>query len=174
MSRAFMPHADSATLASSRNPRPLQVRKPTARVLIADDHSIFRQALRATLEANPEFAVVGESANATEVVEHARELVPDVCLIDSSLDELDGMTPVRQIAQLGLGIRLLVLAPRGDRAVTVDALRSGARGVVPKGTPTPLLYRSIRRVMHGEVWVDRDAVSHLVDALVAMDRRAPA
>lgn len=138
------------------------------RVLIADDHPIFRKGLRNVLAAEPGFAVVGEAENGEEAVRMSRELLPDVLLLDLAMPGVSGMEALAELAAAAPGqLRTIMLTAAIEKAEIVKALQLGAAGVVLKSATTELLVKSIRSVMAGQHWIGRDAVSDLVQALRA-------
>jgi two-component system nitrate/nitrite response regulator NarL len=135
------------------------------RVLIADDHAMFRDGLRKLLEGEPGFAVVGEAADGEKLVELARETKADIILLDLSMPRQDGMEVLRELAALEIPVRTLLLTASIDKAQVVQALKLGAYGVILKESTSQRLFESIRCVMGGQYWVGRESVSDLVRAL---------
>jgi two-component system nitrate/nitrite response regulator NarL len=138
---------------------------PVVRIVIADDHRIFRAGLRRLLEAEPGFAVVGEAADGTEVAALVEQLRPDILLLDVAMPRMPGLEVLRALADRGTPVRTIVLTAAIDRTAFVKALQLGAWGVVLKEAATDLLFKSIRSVMAGQYWVGRETVSDLVQAL---------
>ncbi len=136
-----------------------------ARILIADDHPIFRDGLRRLLEAEPNLTVVGEAVNGDDAVRLARMLRPDVLLLDVAMPEASGLDVLHTVAEIPEGPRVILLTAAIERADIVKALERGARGVVLKESATGLLLKAIRIVMEGGYWMGRDSVSDLVAAL---------
>lgn len=137
----------------------------TIRILIADDHPIFRDGLRKLLEAEPGLKVVGEACDGAEAVAMARQLTPDILLLDLAMPRLPGIEALRELVSTPTPVRTILLTAAIERAQIVEALQLGARGVVLKESATQMLLRSIRTVMAGQYWVGRESVSDLVATL---------
>jgi DNA-binding NarL/FixJ family response regulator len=137
------------------------------RILIADDHPMFRQGLRAMLETNNDFEVIGEASNGSEAVTMTQESRPDVLLLDVSMPVLSGFDVLREISSLE-NIRPIMLTAAITKSEIVQALQLGARGVVWKDVGAEILFKSVRCVMQDELWVSRETVSDLVDTLRTM------
>ncbi|HUX10655.1 MAG TPA: response regulator transcription factor [Terriglobia bacterium] len=134
----------------------------SVRILVADDHPIFRDGLRKLLEAERDFEVIGEASDGGEAIEMAQRLKPDILLLDLSMPRVPGLEAVRELRNSVEAIRVILLTAAIDREQIVDALHHGVRGVVLKESATQLLLKSIRCVMAGQYWVGRESVSDLV------------
>lgn len=135
------------------------------RILIADDHILFRDGLRKLLQTEPGFQVVGEASDGEMLIALARETKPDLILIDLSMPRQDGMEVLRELASSAFSGRTLLLTASIEKAQVVQALKLGAYGVILKESTTQRLFDCIRCVMAGEYWIGRESVSDLVKAL---------
>jgi two-component system, NarL family, nitrate/nitrite response regulator NarL len=135
------------------------------RILLADDHPIFRSGLRSLLEAEPGFVVCGEAEDGRDAVRKLRQLRPDVMLLDLSMPGAGGLEALRDLADERGNTRVLLLTAAIEEEELVTALQLGARGVVMKDAPATTLVRAVRGVLAGEYWVGRDRVTTLVEAL---------
>ena len=135
------------------------------RILIADDHSIFRDGVRKLLEAEGGFTVVGEATNGSEALDLVNQLQPDVLLLDISMPRLTGLEVLRRLSNQPAPLRTILLTASVEKSEIIEALLLGAHGVVPKQSASRMLFKSIRTVMAGEFWVSRDMVSDLVETL---------
>jgi two-component system, NarL family, nitrate/nitrite response regulator NarL len=142
----------------------MDTKESTVRILIADDHTIFRDGLRRLLEAEPELQVAGEAADGVETIAQTRELNPDVLLLDLAMPRVPGMDVLRELSASGeIHTKIIVLTAAVERLEIVQALQFGARGVVMKEAATQLLMKAIRTVMAGQYWIGREAVGDIVE-----------
>ncbi|WP_456548879.1 response regulator transcription factor [Blastococcus sp. SYSU D00813] len=129
---------------------------PVIRVLIAEDQSMVRGALRALLELEDDIRVVAEVGRGDEVVAAAREHAPDVALLDIEMPGCDGLEAARALAAEVPGTRAVVLTTFGRPGFLRRAMEVGAAGFLVKDAPVAELARSIRAVVAGERVIDRD------------------
>jgi two-component system, NarL family, nitrate/nitrite response regulator NarL len=148
-------------------------RSQPVRILIADDHPIFRDGLKRLLESEGEFKVIGEACDGVEAVSMARQLIPEVMLLDLAMPRRQGLEALRELAQDPRSVRVILLTAAAEKEQIVEALQLGARGVVLKDSATQILLKSIRAVMNGEYWVGRESVSNLVLYLRTLVSPAP-
>ena len=122
----------------------------TLRILVAEDHPLFRKGMISLLASVPEFEVVGEAATGEEAVARAAELQPDVVLMDLQMPNVNGIDATREILQESPSIRVLVVTLFEDDDSVFMALRAGARGYVLKDADEEEMVLSIRAVGKGE------------------------
>ncbi len=113
-------------------------------LVLADDHPVVRQGLRAVLEAEPSFSVVGEVADGLEVLPLVERLRPDVLIVDVMMPGLSGLEVTRQVRQRSPGTRVLVLSMYANEIYVLEALRNGASGYVLKGASAADLVEAVR------------------------------
>jgi DNA-binding NarL/FixJ family response regulator len=135
------------------------------RILIADDHPIFRDGLKRLLEAERNFKVVGEACDGVEAVTLVHQLRPEILLLDLAMPRRPGLEALRELSAETITARVILLTAAAEKEQIVEALQLGARGVVLKDSATQILLKAIRAVMNGEYWVGRESVSNLVQYL---------
>jgi DNA-binding NarL/FixJ family response regulator len=120
------------------------------RVLIADDHTIFRKGVRALLNSLPNMEVVGEAEDGEAVIQMANELQPDVILMDIQMPNMNGVEATRQIVNDNSDIGIIMLTMFDDDNSTFSAMRAGAKGYILKGASQSEMIRSIEGVANGQ------------------------
>lgn len=132
------------------------------RIVVADDHAIFRAGLRALLDAQPDMQVVGEAGDGAQALAKVRELQPDVVLLDLSMPGMDGLTALRYMHEDGLTSRALVLTMHAENEYLFQVLESGGYGYVLKQAVDTDLFEAIRTVAAGEVFLYPTATTLLL------------
>jgi DNA-binding NarL/FixJ family response regulator len=120
------------------------------RILIVDDHEIFRRGLRSLLESRPEIEICGEATNGLEAVERAKEIQPDVILMDISMPLLDGLQATRQIRNQVPKSSVLLLSQHDSSHMLSAALKAGASAYVTKSQVSLCLLTALEGVIRGE------------------------
>jgi len=143
------------------------------RVLIADDHPLFRHGIAALLGASEEFQVVGEATSGEEVVTLAEQLQPDVILMDIHMPKMSGIDATRQILHTSPHIRILMITMSEDDGSVFAAMRAGARGYVLKEAQKDDMLRAIRAVGRGEAIFSPAIAGRLIDFFAAPRPAAP-
>lgn len=135
-----------------------------ARVLIADDHEIFRTGLRQALSGAPGIDIVGEAATGTEAVEQCERLKPDVLVLDLHMPQMNGMQVVETLNARGLRPRILVLSAFDDAPYVEAMQRLGVSGYVPKSRPPSTIQIAIQAVAEGgSMWYVSASANPLTD-----------
>jgi two-component system, NarL family, response regulator YdfI len=142
------------------------------RVLIVDDHLVVREGLRAILATAPDIALVGEAVDGAQAIQLARELVPDVVLMDLRMPGLDGIRAVEQIKAYDAEIEVVILTTYDDDEYIVRGLCAGARGYLLKDTKRQALFETIRAAARGESLLPPAILEKVVSHLA--EPRAPA
>ncbi|MBI4715445.1 MAG: response regulator transcription factor, partial [Nitrospirae bacterium] len=124
----------------------------TIRILIADDHTLFRQGLRRLLDSEGDFTVVGEASDGIEAVQQAELLRPDVVVMDVSMPRLNGMETVREIHRLLPGTPVILLTMHEDPFVPHEGMRLGASGYLLKKSVDREVFQAIREVHAGKTY----------------------
>lgn len=120
------------------------------RILIADDHPLFRDGMHGLLDSIPDTEVVGEATTGEEVIKEARALHPDVILMDIKMPGINGIEATRTILASNPGINILMVTMLEDDESVFAAMRAGARGYVLKGANQVEILRAIQAVVNGE------------------------
>ena len=147
------------------------------RIGLADDHQMFRDAVRRLLDAEPDLVVVGEAGDGEEAVALTLQYEPDILLLDVAMPHANGMEVLQQIAAASKVTRIIMVTGAVEEDELRQALRLGARGFVLKESGAVQLLESIRVVHGGEYFVGRECMADLVSAVrsrgVAIEGRAP-
>ncbi|HEV8192665.1 MAG TPA: response regulator transcription factor [Ktedonobacterales bacterium] len=135
----------------------------TLRVLIVDDHPIFRDGMRALLGSVPDIEVVGEAATGDEAIAMTAELQPDVALMDLQMPGIGGIEATRQILHASPHVRVLVVTMFEDDYSVFTAMRAGARGYIVKGAKPDDMLRAVRSAGSGEAIFSPAIAARLID-----------
>lgn len=141
------------------------------KVLLADDHRIVREGLKSLLSSQPDLEVVAEASDGRQAVEMARDLAPDVVVMDVAMPQLNGIEATRQLAADETGMKIVALSMHSDRRYVSEALKAGASGYVLKDGAFDELISAIRAVAADRVYLSPRVAGVVVDDYV---RRLPA
>jgi len=136
---------------------------PKIKCLLVDDHTLFRQGVRRLLESESDFEVIGEAADGGEAVEKARELRPDIVLMDIGMPGLSSFESARQIKKNRIETKILFLTMYEDEDYLVQCLEVGASGYVLKDTPAPQLLPALKDVYKGGKSLSSQVLRKLVE-----------
>jgi DNA-binding NarL/FixJ family response regulator len=150
-----------------------QAEKPESlRVVICDDHALFRRGLEMVLENEPDIEVVGEATDGIQAVEKAQELMPDVILMDVRMPKKSGIEATQQIKELLPHVKILVLTISDEEADLYDSIKAGAAGYLLKEISTEEVADAIRSVWAGHSRISPAMASKLLTEFQAMTKRA--
>jgi two-component system response regulator NreC len=142
-------------------------------IVLADDHRIVRQGLRALLKAEPDFHLVGETGDGLEAVQLVEQLRPDVLVLDLMMPSLNGLEVTRQVSERSPHTRVVILSMHADEAYVLEALRNGAAGYVLKDASVSGLVRAVREVDAGRRYLSPPLSEHAIEAYVKKAKDAP-
>src|SRR5262245_40394518 len=143
------------------------------RIVVADDHPIFRDGLCRLLALEEDFEVVAQASDGREVLEVLQQLEPDILLLDLKMPGLDGLGTLQRLQQARNKTRVIVLTASDDKNEFVQAMKLGTSGIVLKQTATELLIKSIRKVHAGEIWLDSHTTAAVIRQFVANEEAPP-
>ena len=143
---------------------------PPIRVLLADDHRLFRQGIRQICEILGGFEVVGEAENGQEAVEAARKLQPDIILMDINMPLLDGVQATSVITRNNPGTRVIVLTMYRQDQYVFEAIKAGARGYLLKDADEQELLDTVHAVYRGEALIDPALATRVLDEFRRLSR----
>jgi len=139
------------------------------KILLVDDHAMFRAGIKALLEAEGRMTVVGEASTGDEAVDRVRELKPDVVVMDLSMPGSNGLEATRRIAALELDTKVLVLTVHAEEEYLVPVVEAGASGYLTKTSADTDLIEAIRVVARGEVFLPPKATTLLLQRYKASE-----
>lgn len=146
----------------------------TVRVLLIDDHALFRSGIRLLLQRQHEFEVVAEAPDALEGIKRAKILDPDIILLDLHMPGMSGLDAVKLLAQEVPRSHIIMLTVSEDREDLTEALKSGAAGYLLKNTDAEVFIGALRQVMQGESVISNEMTAKLVASLRRRDEPAEA
>lgn len=144
------------------------------KILIADDHPVVREGLIAMIRREPDFKVVGEATNGLEALNKAKELKPDVILMDLRMPEMDGVEAIRQISAVEPNIKFIILTTYSDDEYIFRGIEVGARAYLLKDAPREDLFKAIRAVYRGESLIQPVVASKVLDRFAELSRQSQA
>lgn len=136
------------------------------RVVIADDHALFREGVVMLLAGHDDIEVVGEAADGFQALSMAEALQPDILLLDIRMPEAGGLEVLPKIRSASPGTRVLILSGFLEEDLLIEALQQGARGYLLKTTTQEGLLKAIRSTYAGELWAERKLVTLVLENLI--------
>jgi len=147
--------------------------KSKIRIVVADDHPIFRDGLCKLLALEEDFEVVAQAQDGRQVLDVLQQFEPDILLLDLKMPGLDGLATLQRLQAAKNKTRVIVLTASDDKNEFVQAMKLGTSGIVLKQTATELLIKSIRKVHAGEIWLDSHTTAAVIRQFVANDDAPP-
>ncbi len=141
------------------------MRTEPARLLIAEDHGLVREGLRAMLAGESDLEVIGEAENGRVAVEMCRSLVPDLVLMDVRMPEMDGLEATKRIKEAQPSVGVLMVTTHQEPKYLLEAVRSGAAGYVLKDASRDRFVSAVRRVLSGENALDQELAMRLISRI---------
>jgi len=135
-------------------------------IVLADDHQIVRQGIRALLEKQPDFKVVGEAEDGLQAVHLVQSLKPHMLVLDLMMPGINGMEVTRQLKDISPQTRIIILSMYGNEAYVLEALRSGAAGYVLKGSSSDDLLHAAHEVMAGRRYLSPPLSDEALEAYI--------
>jgi two-component system nitrate/nitrite response regulator NarL len=139
--------------------------RPPIRVLVAEDHPLYRQGLAEAIRIRPEFSLIGEAGDGRTALEQIRELEPDVAVLDIKMPQIDGLRVLRAIERDGLETRVLLISAFTEGELVHDALTHGAAGFLSKESSGAEICDAIATAARGDTALGRDMQSALAGEL---------
>lgn len=141
--------------------------EPCIRIVLADDHHLVRQGIRALLEKSEDIQVVGEASDGREAVELVEQLAPDVLVMDIAMPRLDGIQAIEQVLTTNADTQIVVLSMYSDKALVRQALKNGASGYLLKGSVVEELLLAVRAASKGDIYLSPTVSRSILADLVA-------
>jgi two-component system, NarL family, response regulator NreC len=145
---------------------------PVTNIVLADDHHIVRRGLRALLEIEPGFKIVGEAGDGLETINLVDNLKPDILVLDLMMGTLNGLEITRQVLSRSPDTSVIILSMYADESYVIEALRAGAKGYVLKSAPTDELVYAIREVVAGHRFLSSTLTEKALNSYVKKSQNA--
>lgn len=129
------------------------------KILIADDHEVVRQGLRSILNAKPEWQICGEAENGQQAIECAKELKPNIIILDITMPVMSGLEATEELTNLNLGFRILIFTMHDSSTLTKAVRKAGAQGYVLKSRAARDLIRAIEALIEGGTFFTEKSIT---------------
>lgn len=141
-------------------------------IVLGDDHHVVRQGLRALLEAEPDFSVVGEAADGLEVVRLVEKLKPDVLVTDLMMGGMNGLEAARQVSKVSPHTNVVMLSMHGNESYVIEALRAGAKAYVLKESSSEDLVHAVREAAAGHHYLGSSLSERAIETYMSKSASA--
>ncbi|MCR4818778.1 MAG: response regulator transcription factor [Fretibacterium sp.] len=132
------------------------------RIILADDHDIFLEAMKELVSKFPDLEIVGLAHDGIQAVEQTAEMMPDIVLMDMAMPHLNGIQATHQIHEKFPDVSVLILSMHNDREFLVESLKAGAHGYILKECTSEELYLAVQRVAGGQYYIARSVLPMLI------------
>ncbi|MEN8210947.1 MAG: response regulator transcription factor [Thermodesulfobacteriota bacterium] len=143
------------------------------RILIIDDHPLFREGIRTIIQGDGRYEVIGEAGNANQGLKLAKRLKPDLALVDISLPDISGFDLIRDMKKYSADIPILVLSMHSKVDYIVQAFQAGAIGYLTKESATEMLINGIEHTLKGDYFMDTSVSQQVVNKLAQLPNKKP-
>jgi DNA-binding NarL/FixJ family response regulator len=144
---------------------------PKKTLIIVDDHSLFREGLKAILERNPGYEVIAEAGSGREAIRLIRQLKPDLALVDMSLPDQNGIELTAEILRISPGTRIMIVSMHHKIDYIVKAFQAGAAGYVVKESASAKLLQGVETVLKGDYYLDASVSQQVVKKLAGLHKK---
>jgi DNA-binding NarL/FixJ family response regulator len=135
------------------------------KLIIVDDHTLFREGIKKILALEKDIEIVGEAFDGEEVISVLNHCQPDIMLLDIKMERVNGLQVLPRIVEQFPLLKVIILTAQVTSAESVKAIRDGARGIILKHAASEFLIKGIRKVAEGELWADSSTMTQVVDSL---------
>ena len=143
------------------------------RVLVVDDHDLVRMGISRMLADSSDIEVVGEADSGTTALQLAKQLHPDVVLLDVNMPNIGGLEATKRLVQLNIGVKILAVSSLATQPYPAMLLKAGANGYITKGTPLDEMIRAIKKVYQGGRYFSHDVAEQLAEMLLLDNAASP-
>jgi DNA-binding NarL/FixJ family response regulator len=140
-------------------------------LIIVDDHGLFREGLKAILERNPSYEVIGEAGSGREALRLIRQLKPDLALVDMSLPDQNGIELTSEILRISAGTRVMIVSMHHKIDYIVRAFQAGATGYVVKESASAKLLQGVETVLKGDYFMDASVSQQVVKKIAGLQKK---
>jgi DNA-binding NarL/FixJ family response regulator len=167
-----MPVKEATPHQTAKKSHPAVPALANIRIVVADDHFVVRSGVKAILQNEPGFEVVGEAEDGDDAITQTLELEPDILLLDLAMPRLPGLEAMRAIMTKSPRVKIVMLTSTISTQQVIEALQIGARGIVLKNSVAGDLTQALRAVLSGDYWIGGERVANLLKALHELQAQA--
>ena len=143
------------------------------RVLVVDDHDLVRMGISRMLSDSPDIEVIGEADSGDMAIKLAKQLNPDVILLDVNMPNIGGLEATKRLVQLNMGIKILAVSSIATQPYPSMLLKAGVNGYITKGTPLDEMIRAIKKLKQGGRYFSHDVAEQLAEVLLSDNASSP-